>query len=786
MNPVAALQGDNGMHNGDQSEVVEFLKQSAGDPSCNDDLCVIRTHISIVVLRGARAWKLKRALRLPYADFSTPALRAAACEDEVTLNRRTAPEIYLGVRRITREVDGGLAFDGKGEMIDAVVEMRRFDEQTLFSRLAATGGLNRELLTGLARTIAGFHSAADILHTGKGARRIADVLALNEQCTDMDPILGATAVRSLRAALRAGLEQHRHRLDTRAAAGKVRRCHGDLHLRNLCLVDGRPTLFDCIEFNETLATIDVLYDLAYLLMDLWQAGLRAEANWVMNRYMDACDEADGLALLPFFMALRASIRSQVLCTQACMLKPDGEDAREAIRRQAQAYLELAMQLLPPVPTRLVAIGGLSGSGKSTVAAAVAHRIGAAPGARILATDRIRKRLAGVSAETGLPPDTYTVESSERVYGVLCDEATQVLQSGYSVVADAVFSSPSERQRMAACAQRAAAAFDGIWLEATPDALLSRVEARRNDPSDATREVVLAQLERHVPPRQWARVQAGGPPEATVAGVTAVLAASARVQNQPAGTESAPRSMPPPWSDAPTGWNWSAQDEDGRWFWYAVEPQPGVAGGVWRAPRRAQVFAAQGEPNPRWYDSCRRRPKSPGRKVIDFWLEAGPERWFNGGEAFDAECRERFLELHLAAARGELAHWCDDAEGSLALLLLLDQMPRNVFRGSAHAYATDPMARSVAGNAIARGHDREYGVELRGFFYLPFMHSESLADQQRCVELFHEIPESGSSRWATHHLKIVERFGRFPHRNRLLGRETTPEEQAWLDEGGFTG
>jgi len=173
-------------------------------------------------------------------------------------------------------------------------------------------------------------------------------------------------------------------------------------------------------------------------------------------------------------------------------------------------------------------------------------------------------------------------------------------------------------------------------------------------------------------------------------------------------------------------------------------------------------------------------------VIDFWIQAGPERWFRGGDAFDALCRERFMNLHLAAARGELAHWADDAQCALALLLLLDQIPRNVFRGSAHAYATDPMARAVAGTAIERGHDRSHDTDLRSFFYLPYMHSEALEDQQRCVALYRDLPESGSAQWAEHHLGVVERFGRFPHRNHLLGRRSTPEEQAWLDAGGFSG
>jgi len=173
-------------------------------------------------------------------------------------------------------------------------------------------------------------------------------------------------------------------------------------------------------------------------------------------------------------------------------------------------------------------------------------------------------------------------------------------------------------------------------------------------------------------------------------------------------------------------------------------------------------------------------------VVEFWREAGPERWFGGGAAFDARCRERLLDAHMAASRAELEAWNRDADGALALVLLLDQIPRNVFRGSAHVYATDPMARGVAERAIGHGFDMQVEPALRPFFYLPFMHSEAMLDQQRSLELYRSLDQPGADKWAVHHHRIIERFGHFPHRNRLLGRATTPAEQAFLDEGGFGG
>lgn len=172
-----------------------------------------------------------------------------------------------------------------------------------------------------------------------------------------------------------------------------------------------------------------------------------------------------------------------------------------------------------------------------------------------------------------------------------------------------------------------------------------------------------------------------------------------------------------------------------------------------------------------------------QQVIDFWRDAGYEKWFNGDAAFDAACRERFLDAHHAAARREHEGWMDRADGALALLILLDQIPRNVFRGSGHAFATDPLALHYAGRAVEAGLDRLVDPALRAFFYMPFEHSESLADQHRAVELFNALGNAEYARYARAHLEVIERFGRFPHRNRALGRVNTPDEQAWLDAGG---
>lgn len=170
-------------------------------------------------------------------------------------------------------------------------------------------------------------------------------------------------------------------------------------------------------------------------------------------------------------------------------------------------------------------------------------------------------------------------------------------------------------------------------------------------------------------------------------------------------------------------------------------------------------------------------------VVAFWRDAGYAKWFQGGEAFDAECRDRLGEAHLAAARGKLDAWSDTAEGALALVLLLDQIPRNVYRGSAHAFATDPLALRHAAQAVEAGFDARVDPALRFFFYMPFEHSEQLADQDRAIELFSALGNADLLGYAKAHRDVIARFGRFPHRNRALGRESAPDEQAWLDAGG---
>jgi predicted kinase len=296
----------------------------------------------------------------------------------------------------------------------------------------------------------------------------------------------------------------------------VRRGHGDLHLRNVCLFEGRPILFDCLEFSDELASVDVLYDLAFLLMDLEHRGLSDFANLVLNRYLDLTGEDDGLAALPLFLSLRAAIRAHV--TASAMERAAQPAAKPGMAAEARSYLDLSALSLRSGSPRLVAIGGLSGTGKSTLAAGLAPFLGA----RVLRSDVIRKRLFEVVPEIQLPASAYTSQVSRRVYRTLRRKAAEVLDAGYSVIVDAVSLKPEERRSFQAVAEAAGVPFAGFWLAASPKTMDRRLRARRHDASDASPEVLAQQLGHDPGPIDWVRIDTGFGPEKCLAAARGAL------------------------------------------------------------------------------------------------------------------------------------------------------------------------------------------------------------------------------------------------------------------------
>ena len=504
----------------DQTEIVEFL----ASPVTHAGAAVERidTHASIVFAAGARAWKLKRAVRYDYLDFSTAERRKVMCDAEVRINRRTAPTLYRRVVAVTREHDGSLALGGSGAAVDWLVEMVRFDQDGLFDRLAARAALDIELMGALATAIAQFHLAAEPRrdHGGRaGMTWVVDgnATGLAEQGAGiLDPAVCATVTSEARQAL----ERHGILLDARRDAGFVRRCHGDLHLRNIVLLDGRPTLFDAIEFNDEIACIDVLYDLAFLLMDLWRRHLPRHANAVWNGYLSDTADLEGVALLPLFLSCRAAVRAKTSATTATLQRDP--QRRMELEELARDYLGMAGTLLRPPAPCLVAVGGVSGTGKSTLALALAPSVGAVPGAAVIRTDEIRKRLCGVDPLVRLGADGYTPEVSRRVYAMVAERAATLARGGHAVIADAVFARHADREAIERAAAVAGVPFIGLWLDAPEPVLIGRSASRRRDPSDADAAVIRNQLAQDMGPMLWHRVDASAAAEQVLQHAAGVL------------------------------------------------------------------------------------------------------------------------------------------------------------------------------------------------------------------------------------------------------------------------
>ena len=510
----------------DQGEAAAFLATPASHGPRVDRVERIDTHGAMVFLAGERAYKMKRAVHYPYMDFSSLALRRAACERDVTLNRRTAPGLYLGVEAIVRGAGGRLSLGGAGEVVEWLVVMARFAQDGLCDRLARAGQLSPELMRALAEEIVAFHGAAERLSgseaAGGGAAGLSAVIAENHAELNQRPeIFPAAEVSAYERAARAALERLAPLLDARLEAGFVRRCHGDLHLRNICVIDGRPTIFDAIEFNDAIACIDVLYDLAFLLMDLEHRGLRPYANLVLNRTLRSEAELAGLAALPLFLSVRAAVRAKVSVSMA-ESQSDAAGAR-VLFEEAGTYFRAARAYLEPAPPRLVAVGGLSGTGKTSLARDLAPGIGAPPGAVHLRSDILRKALSGVAELARLAPEAYGAAASRRVYAELARRARSALGAGRAVIVDAVYAKPEERAAIEAVARDLGVPCHGLWLECPEQVMIARVAGRKGDASDATPEVVRGQLDYDLGRISWHRIEVSSAEREAVAAAKRILA-----------------------------------------------------------------------------------------------------------------------------------------------------------------------------------------------------------------------------------------------------------------------
>ncbi len=484
------------------AELADALRSPACYPHAVGPVERIETHISFVFLAGEHAYKIKKPLSLPFLDFSSLAARRRSCDEEVRLNRRTAPQLYLGVVPITGSVDAP-RIGGAGAAIEYAVHMRRFPQEALLDRLASSGALRPEHVDSLAAAVARLHAeapqAAAASPYGTPERALADALANFDALASPDADAGGRLLASVRH-----WTMRNHRLlapclAQRRVEGFVRECHGDLHLANVVLLDGDAIPFDAIEFDPALRWIDAMSEVAFPWMDLQHHRLPALAARFLDAYLEASGDYRGVVLLRFFAVYRAMVRAKVAALRARELAAD-DPRRAPIRADVEAHLALAARLARTGRPALVLMQGVSGSGKTTLA----QRLLEALGAIRLRSDVERKRRHGLAALDRRPAapggGLYTGREDELTYARLADLAAPLLAAGYPVIVDATFLRRARRDAFRALASAAGASFTLIACEAPLASVRARLAERTRDGTDAS-DAGLAVLERQLRERE---------------------------------------------------------------------------------------------------------------------------------------------------------------------------------------------------------------------------------------------------------------------------------------------
>ena len=475
----------------------------------------IETHISWLVLAGDFVYKFKKPLKLDFLDFSTPALRRGACEEELRINRRTAPALYLGLVALTGTAHSLQLQPAEAAPADAepAVRMRRFAQEALLSHLLEQQRLLPSHIDALAQQVAQFHASAAVATPQQGWGTAQAAVAPVQDCLAALQPLVAQAVPDMGPALRQ-LAQWCASQGTalapvflqRLQSGRVRECHGDLHLANLVLIDGQPQLFDAIEFNPALRWIDCVADIAFLAMDLEARG-RADLAWrFLNAWLEHTGDYAGLQVLQYYRVYRALVRARVAGLRLAQVEGEvGGDKRAASLREVLRYLALALRFTEPRTVELWLAHGFSGAGKSTQSQALIAERGVV---RVRA-DVERKRLFGLAPQASsaaVPGGIYTAEASERTHEALAQAARWALGAGHTVLVDATFLNPAMRQRFMALATQAQVPCRILSFEAPLAVLRERVRSRQLAGGDAS-EASVQVLE-----SQWAAAQPLSPAE----------------------------------------------------------------------------------------------------------------------------------------------------------------------------------------------------------------------------------------------------------------------------------
>ena len=513
----------------DQSAVIAALStpEAYGFKSSHK-IFVKETNISDIFLTGEKAYKLKRGVKYPYVDYSSPEKRLAACRRELEICERFTPGFCIGVEEVVADKKGriflrSVCSDKNAEVVDYLLVMHEFEENHLFENMVDKGDLDRFEMMDTAEKIFDLHQKAEVIMSRNPVDIIRGRIYENNamiRCFVPD-LFDEEDVDALEKEQLEALENNRELLLKRQADGKIRWCHGDLTLRNLAMWNGQVIPFNPIEFYDDLTQIDTMYDFAFLLVEMESKGQRRLASILLNHYLALSADWDGIPVLPLFLSCRAAVNAYVFAQRSSEIKDKSESMLMANRAFEQ--LVIAKRFLENKKPILVACGGLSGSGKSRIARESAPFIGNPPGAVIVRDDVLRKNMMNTGLEEKLNTADYTSEMEERVFQKVCEKCRYILASGQSVVADALFHKPEQRRAIEALAREMNVDFKGLWVDAPLEVRIERVTMRKRNPSDVkTAEELKKQLDIDVGEVTWDKIDTSGDRMTTLTRVRTLL------------------------------------------------------------------------------------------------------------------------------------------------------------------------------------------------------------------------------------------------------------------------
>jgi len=472
-----------------QGMIARLQHQSAFPSHQVDKIQLLQTHCAWVILTGPFAYKIKKPVNYGFLDFSSLEKRHYYCQQEVALNQRFSPDIYLGVEKITGTANRPVIGSSSKPAIEYAIKMKQFPCDCLLSDLARRQALSREHIDPLVDTLADFHATAAVAERDSPFGTIATIR--HWMLENFDHLLAADHSASLQNELdeiNRWVTEQLARLEPvfnqRKKSGQIRNCHGDLHLKNLTVINGKVKMFDCIEFNEALRWIDLVSEIAFLIMDLQEQGYPQLSSRFLNRYLQKTGDYAGLEVLPFYLVYRAMVRAKVAVLRMQQVKKGAPEYLQA-ERQYRQYIAYVRQKIMPTKPKIVITCGVSGSGKSTLASQLCESLGWIQ----IRSDIERKRLAGLTplekSKSAIDAGIYSPAQTLQTYRYLAQLADQVTRAGFSVIVDATFLKSAQRRLLEAVARDNQRSFYILNCVAPESTLRERITYRKKNEQDAS-------------------------------------------------------------------------------------------------------------------------------------------------------------------------------------------------------------------------------------------------------------------------------------------------------------